>query len=511
MRGYPEPPEAIVSVDTPVFQSTEPGTGEVVGTFPVMTADEVAAIVDRARIASSWWADLGWKGRKQRLLAWKSQLARRADQLAWLVHRENGKPVEDALLEIALSIEHIDWAAKQAEKILGERKVRPSMLTMNQAARLWYEPLGVVGVIGPWNYPVFTPAGSVAYALAAGNAVVFKPSEFTTAVGQWVVESFAAVVPEQPVLQLVTGYGATGAALVHSGVDKISFTGSTATGRKVMAGAAESLTPVIMELGGKDAFLVDADADIDRAVDAALFGAMGNAGQTCVGVERVYAHEQVFDEFVEKLAARARELHPGSEPTSSYGPMTMPSQTEVVRRHVQDALDAGGTAVVGGIDSIGESVIGPIVLVNVPESSTAVTEEPFGPTIVVNRMRNLDEGVDKANATHYGLSASIFGNDRKAAMKAAHRLRTGMVCINSWGMNAGVPALPWGGVGESGFGRIHGADGLHEFARSKGVVRERFASPLVLTSFSRKPGTGDLVSKALVALHGRRRWPSSSS
>jgi acyl-CoA reductase-like NAD-dependent aldehyde dehydrogenase len=497
-----------MSIDSPVFQTTEPATGEVIETFPLMTAEEVGATVDRARIAAHWWAELGWDGRRARLLAWKSLLARRADQLAWLVHRENGKPVEDALLEIALSIEHLDWAAKNAEKVLGERGVRPSMLTINQKARLWYEPLGVVGVIGPWNYPVFTPVGSVGYALAAGNAVVFKPSEFTTAVGRWMVDSFAQVVPEQPVLQLVTGRGETGAALCTSGVDKISFTGSTATGKKVMAAAAQTLTPVVLELGGKDALIVDADANLDKAADAALFGAMGNAGQTCVAVERVYAHDSVYDAFLAKLAEHAAKLDPGSLPTSSYGPMTMPSQIAVVREHVQHALDCGGRAVVGGLDSIGESVIGPIVLADVPETCTAVTEETFGPVVIVNRVRDLDEGVNRANANTYGLGATLFGRDRTALMAAARRLRTGMVSINSWVMYAGVPALPWGGVGQSGFGRIHGADGLREFARSKGVVSERFASPLVLTSFNRRPDTGPLVSKALVALHGRRKWTS---
>ncbi len=495
-----------MTVDAPVFSSTEPATGEVVGSFALMSVEDVAATVDQARIASQWWADLGFAGRKQRLLAWKSLLARRADQLAWLVHRENGKPVDDALLEVALSIELLDWAAKNAPKVLGVRSIRPSLLTINQAASLSYEPLGVVGVIGPWNYPVFTPMGSIAYALAAGNSVVFKPSEFTTAVGQWLVDSFGTVVPEQPVLTLVTGMGETGAALCTSGVDKISFTGSTATGRKVMAAAATTLTPVLLELGGKDAFIVDADADIDKAVDAALFGAMGNAGQTCIGVERVYAHEAIFDEFLSKLSARARELKPGGASTSSYGPMTMPTQAAVVRDHVQDAIDNGATLSVGDLDSITESVIGPIVMANVAETSRAITEETFGPTISVNSIRNLDEGIDKANATNFGLAAALFGKNTKRLTEAAKRLRVGMVSINSWGSNAGVPGLPWGGVGDSGFGRIHGDDGLREFARSKGVVRERFASPLVLTSFNRKPETSALVSKALVAIHGRRKW-----
>ncbi len=495
-----------MSAESAVFTTVEPSSQEVVGTFPDMSVEQVEAVVDDARIAALWWSELGWSERKSRLMAWKGVLARRATELAVLVHRENGKPVDDALLEVALTIEHLDWAAKNAEKVLSERRVRPSLLSSNHAARLSYEPLGVVAVIGPWNYPVFTPMGSIAYALAAGNAVVFKPSEFTSAVGEWLVATFAEAVPEQPVLSLVTGFAGSGAALCAAAIDKISFTGSTATGKKVMAAASANLTPLVLELGGKDAFLVDEDANIAKAAEAALFGAMGNAGQTCVGVERVYVHERIFHEFLDTIAEQARALEPGSHPESAYGPMTMPAQIEVVRRHVDDAIAAGGRAVVGGPESIGDSLIGPIVLAEVPENCSAVTEETFGPTIVINPVRDLDEAVERANSGDYGLGASIFSGHKERATAAAARLRAGMVSINSWVMYAGVPALPWGGVGQSGFGRIHGADGLREFARSKGVVRERFASPLVLTSFQRKPQAGALLSKALVLLHGRRRW-----
>ena len=263
-------------VSTETFESRSPGTGEVIGRFDVMTEDDVRVVVDRARIAATWWAELGWKERRRRLMQWKSILARRSREFAELVHRENGKPVDDALLEVVLSVEHMDWAARNAERVLGPRSVRPSLLASNNAARLWYEPLGVVGVIGPWNYPVFTPVGSIAYALAGGNAVVYKPSEYTPAIGRWLVETFADVVPEQPVVQLVTGFGPTGAALCRSGVDKLSFTGSTSTGRKVMSACAETLTPVVLELGGKDALIVDADADLAKAADA---GALRRARQ----------------------------------------------------------------------------------------------------------------------------------------------------------------------------------------------------------------------------------------
>src|SRR5215468_305844 len=233
------------------FDSVNPATSEVIATFPVFGQAEVNDAVERAQDAAAWWAGLGWKERQTRLLAWKSHLTRYIGRLAETVHTETGKPLDDAKLEIVLAILHLDWAAKNARKVLGPRRVRSGLTALNQAAYVEYAPLGVVGVIGPWNYPVFTPMGSLDYALAAGNAVVFKPSEFTPAVGGWLVSSFADVVPEHPVLQLVTGGAETGEALARSAVDKISFTGSSATARKVMAACAENLTPMIAGCGGK--------------------------------------------------------------------------------------------------------------------------------------------------------------------------------------------------------------------------------------------------------------------
>ncbi|HEY1617024.1 MAG TPA: aldehyde dehydrogenase family protein, partial [Streptosporangiaceae bacterium] len=269
------------------FDSLNPATSEAIATFSVFGEQDVNATVERAQRAAAWWAELGWKDRQQRLLAWKSHLTRYTGRLAELVHTETGKPLADAQLEILLAVVHIDWAAKHARRVLGPRKVRSGLVAINQSATLEYQPLGVVGVIGPWNYPVFTPVGSIAYALAAGNAVVFKPSELTPAVGGWLVSSFAEVVPEQPVLQLITGYGQSGEFLARSAVNKIAFTGSATTAKKVMAACAQNLTPLVAECGGKDAFLVSADADLDAAADACAWGAMSNAGQTCVGVERV--------------------------------------------------------------------------------------------------------------------------------------------------------------------------------------------------------------------------------
>src|SRR3954447_19813366 len=232
------------------FESTDPATGAVVGVFPVHDADAVRATVARARAAAERWAALGFAERPLRLGAYRGHLARRIHELADLVHRENGKPHADAVLEIALTIDHLSWAGAHARKTLGPRRVSPGLAAANHAAYLEYQPLGVVGVIGPWNYPVFTPMGSIAYALAAGNAVVFKPSEHTSAIGAWLAAAWRAAVPDAAdVFQVVTGHGETGAALCRARVGKLAFTGSTPTGKKVMAACAETLTPVLLELG----------------------------------------------------------------------------------------------------------------------------------------------------------------------------------------------------------------------------------------------------------------------
>jgi acyl-CoA reductase-like NAD-dependent aldehyde dehydrogenase len=493
--------QAKPSADQDTFDSLNPATDEVVGTHPVHTEADVAAAVARAREAAEWWAGLDFAGRAERLLRWRSLITRRAAELADVVHAETGKPIPDAMLEIVLAIDHTAWAAKHARKVLGPERRSAGVLMANQAATVEWLPLGVVGVIGPWNYPVFTPMGSIAYALAAGNAVVFKPSEYTPGVGKWLADTFAEVVTEQPVLQVVTGFGATGAALCRSGVDKLAFTGSPATGKKIMAACAETLTPVLIEAGGKDALLVDADADLAAAADAAVWGGMSNAGQTCVGVERVYVHERVYDQFVGKVVEIAKTVHAGAD--GKIGPITMPGQLPIIKRHIEDALARGGTALVGGADAVGEKFVQPTVLVDVPEDSAAVREETFGPTLTIAKVADMDEAVAKANDSPYGLAATVFSRGR--GKELARRLRSGMTAVNGVITFAGIPSLPFGGIGESGFGRIHGPEGLKEFTRPKAVARQRFRPPLNLTTFTRKKGTDALVTKLINLLHGRTR------
>lgn len=485
------------------FDSLNPATGDVVGTYALTTPEEVDAVVERARVATEWWQSIGFDGRKEVLRRWNGVITRRIHQLAEVVHLETGKPHSDAVLEIGLAIDHIAWASGHAKKTLGRRAVSPGLLMVNQKATIEYKPLGVVGVIGPWNYPVFTPMGSIAYALAAGNTVVFKPSEYTPGVGKWLVDAFAEVTSDYPVLQLVTGLGQTGAALASSQVDKVAFTGSPATGRKVMEAAAKNLTPVVIEAGGKDALIVDEDADITAAADAALWAGMSNAGQTCIGTERVYVHEKVFDAFVSEITALASTVRAGSDAEAKFGPITMPGQLPIIKRHVEDAVARGGKAVVGGPEAVGDRFVQPTILTDVPEDAPAVTEETFGPTLVVNPVPSMEEAVRRTNATSYGLGGAVFG--KKRAAEIAHQIRSGMTSVNTVTSFAGIPALPFGGVGESGFGRIHGEDGLKEFTYAHAVTVERFKPAMVLTTFKRTAKQDTTFTKLLTVLHGGKQ------
>ena len=482
------------------FDSLNPATGDVVGTHPVHSAEDVDVAVERAREASEWWQSLGFDGRREYLQQWKGVLTRRMAQLSEMVHRETGEPHGDAQLEIVLAIDHLDWASKHAKKVLGRRRVRSGIMMANNTAYLAYNPLGVIGVIGPWNFPVYTPLGSISYALSAGNAVVFKPSEYTPGVGRWLADSFTEVVHGRDVFQVVTGFGETGEALCKADIDKLAFTGSGRTGKKVMSACSTNLTPVIIEGGGKDATIIDEDVDVERAAELTLWGGMFNSGQACVGTERVYVHEKVFTPFVEALAARAREVRAGYDDGSDIGPITMPGQIQVIRDHLEDAVAKGADVVLGGPDAVGERYVQPTILTNVPEDSTEMTEETFGPTLAINPVASMDEAVERTNASRYGLAGTVFS--KRNGLAIAERIRSGMTSINAVIAYAGVPSLPFGGVGQSGFGRIHGPDGLKEFTYSKAITKQRFKPPLALTTFARDAKTDKRAAKLIGIMHG---------
>lgn len=485
------------------FDVINPATKETVGSFPVHTAGDVSRVVSEARQAQRWWAALGFDGRKPYLRRWQRWLALHCDELYELGHHETARPRPDVQFELFAGLEDIRWAAAHARRVLGPRRVAPGLAMLNFTAALSYEPLGVIGVITPWNVPVYTALSGMAYALAAGNAVVVKPSELTPGSSIFAVESFQQANPDVPagLAGWVTGFGATGSALCTSGVDKIAFTGSVPTGRRVMATCAHGLTPVLLELGGKDATIVAADADLDAAATAVVWGGLFNGGQACVGVERVYVEAAVRDEFLGKVRERLGAVTAGVEELSAYGPMAVDSQLAVVRRHVRDALAAGAEALVGGLESIRPPFIDPIVLVDVPEDCSAVREETFGPVVVINTVPDLDEAVRRANATVFGLGSSVFSAARGPAI--ASRLRAGGTTINAVLSFVGMPSVPFGGVGASGFGRSHGADGLRELAFAKSTVRKRFGMGKEMQAFPRTPEQFDLVRKTIRMRYGR--------
>jgi aldehyde dehydrogenase (NAD+) len=483
------------------FNSFNPANGEVVGRYPIFTPKEVGSVVAQARQASEGWVQLGFNGRKKTLLAWSSYIINNIEQIAELITLETGKPLSDSRLEVANAVNHIGWAARHAEEIMRTSHRAPGALMANMSATVERSPVGVVGVIGPWNYPIFTPIGSIAYALAAGNTVVFKPSEYTPGVGVWMAESFNSIAPFAGIFTTITGLGETGNALCTSEINKLSFTGSTRTAKLVAAACATQMTPVVLECGGKDPVIVASDANLDRAVDATIWSAMANAGQSCIGAERVYVDEKVADLFIEKAIALASTLKAGAPGEGNYGASTMPSQIGVITSHIKAAIKDGGKFAYGSMKSVQEPFVQPVILVDVPESSTAVREETFGPIIIINRVKSMKEAIALSNDSRYGLGANIWS--KRQGKKIASQLHCGMVAINSTFSFAAISSVPFGGVKDSGYGRIHGPEGLLEYTYARTVVRTRVNLPLKILSFKRTAGTDRLIVKASRLLKGR--------
>src|SRR5215468_7856848 len=480
------------------LSSYNPATHDLIGSVPIHGPAEVDAAVARARVAAERWGALSFEARGEELTAFRKALAAAAEDLADLLHRENGKPEVEALTEVMMSLGHIQHATACAESAMAPRRVSAGLLA-NFRATISYHPLGVIGVIGPWNYPLFTPMGSIAYALAAGNAVVWKPSELTPLLALKVEEIARKTFALTDLLQVVTGAGATGAALAKSAVDKIAFTGSAATGRRVMAAAAERLTPVLLELGGKDPMIVADDADLDRAAEACVYGALTNAGQACISVERVYVADAVHDKFVDKVVENVRALKVGGD-DGHLGAMTSPAQVAIVKDHLEDAVAKGAKVLTGGPDAISGSYIQPTVLTNVDHRMKVMSDETFGPVIPIQRVGSLDEAVQLANDTRYGLGSSVFAGKR--ARELAAKLRAGMTAINSVMSYAGIPSLPFGGVGDSGFGRIHGDEGIREFTRVKSTAEQVISLPINMMTFRQPKDAPGRLRQMIKQLYG---------
>lgn len=464
------------AVTGPTFETFDPRTGALLGVVPEMDAEAVRAAIGRARAAQPAWSNLTFRERSDHLLTVRDRMLDRAEELVEIICAETGKQRAEAVsTEIMVVCETLDWYAKHGAGVLRTRSVGTGTLAHKKA---WtrYEPLGVVGVISPWNYPFTLSMTPVATALLAGNTVVLKPSEVTPTVGLAIGELFDHDVWGE-IVQVVTGGGATGDALVRGGVDKVAFTGSVRTGKRVMAAASETLTPVLLELGGKDPMIVCADADVERAAKGAVWGSFQNSGQTCMSVERIYVHDAIHDAFVDRVIAEASRIRQDDE-GGDIGSMTFAPQVEIVERHLADAVDKGAKVLLGGSRRDQPGLwFEPTIVVDVDHGMDLMTEETFGPVMAVMRVSDHEEALRLANDSIYGLNSSVWSADEDLARSVANRLQAGNVCINDCIVSYGVPALPFGGVKHSGIGRVHGAEGLREFSQVKSVLGPRVTLP----------------------------------
>lgn len=452
-----------------------PATGEPVGEITVSTPDEVTAAIARARAAQPAWAARPAKERAAIIARALDVLLDRKDEICGCVMGETGKPLAEALaVEIVPSCDFINyWAGRAARDLADERIGLHGYMKPLKKLYLHYQPLGVVGVITPWNGPFVLSLNPVVQALLAGNAVVLKPSEVTPHSGAWAAKVlWEAGVPED-VLRLVQGDGETGAALAGGDVDKISFTGSVATGKKIAAACAGRLIPCSLELGGKDAMIVCEDADLERAANGAVFLSMFNSGQVCIGVERIYVVDSVADEFLRLVKQKAAAVTYGAG--GEVGPLFTRPQLDVVSRHVEDARAKGATVLVGGSADPGKGLFyRPTLVTDVTHDMDLMSEETFGPVVAVMRVADEDEAVRLANDSTYGLSGSVFTKDPKRVRRIAARLATGSVVQNDASVIYGVPEAPFGGRKDSGLGQVNGRDALRGYTHALPVLIDRW-------------------------------------
>jgi acyl-CoA reductase-like NAD-dependent aldehyde dehydrogenase len=486
-----------------------PATGEIVATVPDLDADAVAEMAVRGRAAQPGWEAFGFEGRGRVLLRAQKWLMDNADQVISTILSETGKTFEDAsLAEISYAGNAFGFWAKQAPEYLADERVKSGqLLVKGKKLILRYRPLGLIGVIGPWNYPLTNSFGDCIPALAAGNSVILKPSEVTPLTSLLMAEGLRECGLPEHVLQIATGRGETGAALVEQ-VDMIMFTGSTRTGRKVAEAAARRLIPASLEMGGKDPMLVLSDADLERAANFATYYSMQNAGQTCISIERVYVEEPVYDEFVAKVSEKVRALRVGAPhgPGSvEVGAITFPPQLETIKDHVADAVQKGARVLTGGREVQGTGrFYEPTVLVDVDHSMKIMTEETFGPTLPIMKVSDVEEAVRLANDSPYGLGSSVFTRDTERGEQIARRLETGAANVNDAMINYTVLELPMGGAKASGLGSRHGAGGIRKYSSQQAiVVTPRLALKREPHMYPYKSRTSRLLAGVFKFLYGR--------
>lgn len=483
---------AVFPIQDSEIISYDPATGEEVGRVSIMSGDDVLGAVERGRDAFQGWKVTSFAERKRLIMAAREVLLAEMDEIANLISRESGKPVAEAIaMEIAPVLDLMQHFARNAEKLLRPAKINIGLYALlGRSSRIVYHPLGVVGIIPAWNYPFSIPLGEATMALMAGNTVVIKPSELTPMIGLKIGEIFEKAVKQafQPVhhhrnlVQIVSGGGETGAALVEAVPDKIMFTGSVATGKKIAAAAAKNLTSCVFELGGKDPMIVFADADLELAAGAAVWGAFCNAGQSCSSVERLYVEESVAQELTRRIVEKTKQLKVGmgDQPDVSIGAMSSERQVKIVEDHVEQFRRDGAKIETGGERSADTPVRVPLfyeptVITGATNDMRAMQEETFGPTLPIATFKTEEEAIMLANDSEFGLTASVWTKNYAKGRRVAEQIEAGSVCINEVLYTHGIGQTPWGGFKNSGRGRTHGREGLMELVHPQHIHTNRLA------------------------------------
>jgi acyl-CoA reductase-like NAD-dependent aldehyde dehydrogenase len=475
---------AVLTVETDREQilSYNPATGEEVGRVPQASAEDVRSAVVNSRAAFQSWRKTSFAQRRALVMKARDVILAQVGELATLISAESGKPAAEAIsMEIAPVLDLMQYFARNTEKLLRpKRRGIGIYATMGRSSRIVYQPLGVVAVIPAWNYPFSIPLGEATMALMAGNTVVIKPSELTPLIGLTIGEIFEKAGAPKDILQIVTGDGRTGAALVDAAPDKIMFTGSVATGKKIAEAAAKNLTSVVLELGGKDAMIVFEDANLDLAAGAAIWGAFCNSGQSCSSVERLYVQEGTAKALTDLIVERTKKLKqgPGTEEDVSIGAMSSERQIKIVEDHVEDFRREGATILTGGKrseDLNGELFYEPTVITGVSNEMRAMQEETFGPTLPIATFKTEEEAIRLANDSEFGLTASVWTRDLRKGERVARQIEAGSVCVNEVLYTHGIGQTPWGGFKNSGRGRTHGVEGLMELVQPQHIHVNRLA------------------------------------